>query len=159
MPLAIKMKIELKKYSNENFNFVKNLYFEFKTEELKLPELESDYQNILLEKQFSAQVNYYKNFGDAFCHYIITADEKEVGRYIILKSKTNWHLADMMLLKEYRKKGIAKFLLTLSIKEAKNKNKSITCYVDKQHTIQSFYKRLGFEIIKDEGMEYLMELK
>lgn len=152
------MNISLKKHNTTDADFVKGLYKDYKAHELKFPNPRDPFVEQILESQYKAQVKYYENFGDNYVQWIIYADSEKIGRFIEIREENNLHLADMIIKPEFRNRGIAKQILTETIDSAIKNYESITCNVDKNHTIITYYKKLGFEIIKDEGMEYLMAL-
>jgi len=152
------MDISLKKYNITDFEFVKELYKNFKADELKFPYPRESFMEQILESQYEAQTKYYESFGSNFVQWIIYVNTDKVGRFIEIREENNLHLADMIIRPEFRNKGIAKHILTKTIESAINNYDSITCKVDKSHTIITYYKKLGFKIIEDEGMEYLMKL-
>lgn len=153
------MRITLRKATDDDLAFVKSLFLDFKAGQLNFSDASISLFRSILETQYTAQVRYYSGFGDEFLHWIILSGNERIGRYIEVVDGDNLHMADMIILPEHRNRGVAGKILKRRIDSGKRKYSSITCRVDKAHTIIAFYKRLGFEIIQDEGMEYLMALK
>lgn len=152
------MKIQLKRKNKSHQEFVKNLFDNYKLNELHAENWSDKEKKELLRFQFTAHENYYKErFPDAE-DYVIFCDNEPAGRFIYNKGELNWHLADMIISPEFRKKGIGKKVLTQTINSAVKKGKKISCYVDKDNQIINFYRKLGFKIVKDAGKEFYMEI-
>jgi ribosomal protein S18 acetylase RimI-like enzyme len=60
------------------------------------------------------------------------------------------------LLPEFRGQGIGSYLLNSLIKEATSTSRKLTIHVEKMNPALRLYNRLGFTLVKDEGIYLLM---
>lgn len=153
------MNILLKKYSDTDYDFIKDLFFNCKCEEMKVDAPNNLFLNNIINAQFKAQNKFYANLGDSADHYIIMADQTKVGRLIKTDDQVNLHIADITISPGHRKRGIAGNVLKSLIRSANENGKTISLRVNKANPLVGYYSRLGFDVIADEGIRYLMAYK
>ncbi len=152
------MKIILKKRDTSHDNFIKTLFFEFKSRELALDHLPDELKAQMLGLQFDSHESHYRNnFPDAD-DFIIIADNKPAGRLILLDSEKECHIADLILLESFQNKGVGSYLCNRLISETGKENKKLSLKVSKTNTTIEFYKKFGFKAIKDDGPDLLMAI-
>jgi ribosomal protein S18 acetylase RimI-like enzyme len=84
---------------------------------------------------------------------ILTANEKSIGFYQIKQDGQNLEIKGLFLIKDFRGKGIGYRLM----KEFENNNvKTISLKVWENNPAVEFYKKLGYEIVKEKDHKYLM---
>lgn len=91
------MNILLKKYSDTDYDFIKDLFFNCKCKEMKVNAPNNLFLNNIINAQFKAQNKFYANLGDLANHYIIMADQTKVGRLIKTDDQVNLHIADIII--------------------------------------------------------------
>lgn len=146
---------------------------EISIREVTLPELETIYK---IEENVFSPMNYplfvIRQYFDLFSDYFLVAEneEKEIAGYVLgginPKEKVGWILA-LATEKRFRKQGIGLKLVSAVIKKINELDiSSIILTTEPDSPAVDFYKRIGFEIIKNDSNYYgdnsqrvLMELK
>ncbi len=151
------MDIYLKKYKVSNSDFAKQLFFEIKSEELNFtPPFEKSIIN-LLNFQFNAYKNNLENYTN-LSNYLIYSNNNLVGRLIFVVEQANLHIVELSILKKFRRNNIGKKTLQY-IQKKYEKVGSFSLYVRKNNPFIEFYKKLEFEIISEDEINYFMKLK
>ncbi|WP_106793269.1 GNAT family N-acetyltransferase [Aquimarina sp. Aq78] len=138
-----------------------------------LSELERIYK---IEENVFSPMNYplfvIRQYYDLFSDYFLVAEneEKEIAGYVLgginPKEKVGWILA-LATEKKFRKQGIGLKLISTVIKKINELDiNSIVLTTEPDSPAVDFYKKIGFEIIKNDSNYYggnsqrvLMELK
>ncbi len=139
------------------------IYGSTRTEELKqVPEWSDGQKQAFIAHQFQAQHNYYLEVYPDSEYSIILAGEQPAGRLYVERHliEGTIRIVDIALLPEFQNQGIGAYLLQKIMAEAREAGKSITIHVEKFNRALNFYKRLGFQVIKEtHGVYLLMEWK
>ena len=110
-----------------------------------------------LQMQFNAQRVHYHKFYPAAKHLLVLVEERAAGRMWIDRSEPFIHLLDIAILPEFRNLGLGAALLNGLIAESEQSRLPIGVYVETNNPAQSFYRRLGFSLIKDEELYLYFE--
>ena len=116
---------------------------------LDMPEEE---ENELLRMQFIAQQSQYRDqYPDA--HFdLVLKDEVAIGTMYAMRGPEKFVLIDIMLLVEHRNAGIGAELVKKLIREANAAKKALQAHVLKTNPAWRLWRRLGFEIVADDGV-------
>ena len=114
-------------------------------------------QEKFLKLQFKAQHEHYKvQFGNADFSIIIAGD-KRVGRLYTNRNENEIRIIDIALLPDFRGKGKGAFLLKQVLAEAKQKGLKVCIHVQQSNPAFHLYRRLGFQIVNENGVYFSME--
>lgn len=123
-------------------------------EMLNLPEGELDN---LLSGQYAAQTaDYRSNYPKAW-NQIIVFDRADAGRAIWSTEKGDLLLIDIVVLTEYRGKGIGGAVLNWLFDKSREGQMPIRFCVEKGNRAMRLYERLGFRRIEDLNSHFQME--
>jgi ribosomal protein S18 acetylase RimI-like enzyme len=141
-----------------DWDFLLVLYASTRKEEMERVNWSEEQKQSFLESQLAAQkAAYEERFPDSE-HEIILVKKKPIGRIWVNRSEEEIRLLDIALLPEYRRRGIGTALLRGLQQEAAAGEKPLRhCVYITNHPAVAFYRKLGFEVIEDLGMYYLME--
>jgi ribosomal protein S18 acetylase RimI-like enzyme len=88
---------------------------------------------------------------------IIEYDGRNIGRLIVDRRPDQHYLVDILIAREYRKKGIGTWLMRALCTEAEMMQKPLRLSVLTNNPAKALYERLGFRMIEDREITWLME--
>ena len=88
---------------------------------------------------------------------IILYEKEKIGLLKLLKYQTSYEIEQIQIQKKFQGRGIGYKIIKDLIKKAETENMSIKLSVLKNNKAQFLYKRLGFEIIKENKDSYIMQ--
>ena len=107
--------------------------------------------------QFAAQsADYQRNYPDA-SFQVIERNGVAAGRLLVLRSDEKIHVIDIALLPEHRGAGIGTKLLRELQEEAKAAGKPLTIHVERFNPALRLYQRLGFHMVEEQEVYFLMQ--
>ena len=136
--------------------FLYRLYANSRAEELAAWGWDDAQRESFLSLQFRARQNQYREYPNTD-HQIIVADGRPIGSVLVSESRDEFWLVDIALLAEYRNAGIGASIIRALLDRAAGAGKGVRLHVEKNNRAQRLYQRLGFRLIGDAGMYYLME--
>ncbi len=138
--------------------FLFELYASTRADELDAVDWDPATRQAFLWQQFQAQQAHYQSYYPTGDHQIICVAGGAAGRIYIERSVEKLHLLDIALLPAQRGCGIGGALMQALLTEAAQASLPITLHVYRfDQRVLGWYERLGFAIIGDTGMYYLME--
>lgn len=145
--------------TRDDLLFLKELYLESRRAEVDLLNGWSEEQKIdFLENQFKAQTQYYQTqFKNAWFQVIENIDHKPIGRLYLDERTKEIRIIDILISAPQRNKGIGTQIFRSILEMGRKKNLPVRIHVEKNNPARTLYDRLGFEIIEDQGVYYLME--
>lgn len=99
-----------------------------------------------------ARINYH--FEDA---KLVYHNGKRIGLFKVYLCGAIWHVIQIQILPEYQGNGLGAKLLTNLIKQANEKQQSISLSVLKSNPAMNLYQKLGFMTISESDIELTME--
>lgn len=148
--------ITLRQAESNDEAFLYRLYASTRAEEMAAWGWDSAQQEAFLSMQFRAQQIHYREYPNTD-HQIIFADGRPIGRILVSELEDKFWLVDIALLSEYRNAGIGAALIRELLDRAAGAGKTVRLHVEKNNRAQRLYQRLGFRIVGDAGLHYLME--
>ncbi len=110
-----------------------------------------------LRMQFQAQhTHYQRHFANARFQ-IVLRDNRPVGRLYVDHRPDELRIIDIALLPEHRRQGIGRSILADLLAEASRQGKPVRIHVERFNPALALYERLGFQVIGDTGIHFLME--
>jgi len=123
--------------------------------ELSLVDWNDSQKEAFLRQQFQAQYRHYRAHYACADFNIIECDGHSVGRLCVNRTH-EIRIVDISLLPEFRGQGIGTSLLEEIFEEGTVSGFAVSLHVEKHNPAQSLYRRLGFEILEDQGIYWLM---
>ena len=80
-----------------------------------------------------------------------------IGRLYVDRRTEEIRIIDIALLPEYRGKGVGSKLIRALLDEAEQERMPVRIHVERFNPALRLYRRLGFKVVEDEGVYYLME--
>jgi ribosomal protein S18 acetylase RimI-like enzyme len=88
---------------------------------------------------------------------VILVDQQPAGRLYVARWPEEIRIVDIALLPQYRNAGVGTTLLQELQVEAVQAGKPLRIHVEQFNPALGLYRRLGFRVIEDRGVYFLME--
>ncbi|MGH9666661.1 MAG: GNAT family N-acetyltransferase [Bryobacteraceae bacterium] len=151
------MPLSLRPVLPQDAAFVHQLVYETMYEQLFAWTWNPAVREPLLKIQIEGQrTSYAVQFPQAD-HGIILLDERPVGRLIVERGPEMHYLVDISILKAQRGRGIGTWILRALCTEADLMQKPLRLQVQIANRAKDLYLRLGFHMIEDRQVAWLME--
>lgn len=137
--------------------FLYRLYVSTRAEEMAAWGWADVQREAFLQLQFRAQQLHYQAQMPPADQQIICLDDQPIGRLILALDGEAIHISDIALLPEYRNRGIGTALIRDILTRATLVGKSVRLHVEVHNPAQRLYERLGFCIVNQNDVYYLME--
>jgi GNAT superfamily N-acetyltransferase len=112
----------------------------------------------LLRQQFRAQIASYTYQFPNSCYHVVLLDSKPVGRLWVAPVDNGFQLVDIGIHPDVQSKGIGAVLIQRVQAEAQKAKMPIHSTVDRFNTGSlKFHKRLGFQVVREDQLQYYME--
>ena len=141
----------------EDEDFLFKLYANTRTEEINAWGWNNQQQEAFLKMQFQAQQTSYRNQFPKSKYQIVLIQKLSIGAMLVIRNEAEIYLADLALLSEYRDRGIGSFLLHNLLAEATQAQKPVSLQVIQVNRALRLYQRLGFSIVGNNGIHFVME--
>jgi len=151
-------KVELRRVSESDDQFLLGVYASTREDELAQAEWVEGQKDIFLRWQFDLQRREYDaRFPDAV-YNVILVDDQRAGRIWVGSDDEQIRLLDIALLPQFQNRGVGTALLRRLIQEAARQDKVLRHMVFVlNNNAERFYERLGFKRIEDLGAYKHME--
>src|SRR5579871_462647 len=138
--------------------FLYELYRAIRGPLFALTQLTPAQQEHLLRMQFHAQLSSYTQQFPNSCYHQVLLDSKPVGRLWVAPGDRAFLLVDIALHPNVQSKGLGTVLVQRLQQEAQNAKLPIKSMVDRFNPGSlKFHRRLGFQIVREDPMNYFME--
>lgn len=109
-------------------------------------------RDALLRQQLSLQTAQYRHRFPEASFSIVEWDAAPIGRLYVDRSQPCVHVIDVALLWAWRGQGIGSRLLGELLAEASAAGRPVSLHVERENPAQCLYQRLGFSVVRDEGV-------
>ncbi len=151
--------VKLRDETAEDESFLRQVYECSRAQELAMMPWTAEQRAAFLGFQFDAQASHYRSqFPDA-SFQIILASEESVGRLYVERRQDEIRVLDIVVLTDFRNRGIGTTLIRDLLREADEANKCVTVWVEKFNPSQATFQKLGFVKIQEDGFSDLMEYR
>jgi ribosomal protein S18 acetylase RimI-like enzyme len=151
--------IPLRPERADDQEFLFAVYASTRAEELKPVPWSETQKHEFLRMQFNLQTKHYHQYYPDAAYQIILLGDRAIGRLYVDRGKDQILLIDIALLPEYRGAGIGGHLVKDLLSEAAAEHKPVRIHVEWQNPALRLYTRLGFRLLENKGVYYLMEWK
>jgi ribosomal protein S18 acetylase RimI-like enzyme len=147
----------LRPVTPEDGPFLFQLYASTRAEELAVVPWDEAQKEAFLRMQFHAQTKFYaESFPDA-AFLMVLREGEPAGRLYVDRRGDEIRLLDIALLPEHRGAGLGTALLRDLTAESAAAGKPLRIHVERFNPALRLYERLGFKLLQDEGVYFLME--
>lgn len=151
------MPINLRPAESSDHPFLLELYTSTRIEEVSARGWDVLQQQAFMRMQYRAQQWQYRGQLNQIEDYLVLEGDQPVGRLLISHERGYIHLADIALLAPYRDKGIGTELIRALQAKAARSGKAIQLNAPELSRAITLFKRLGFEVIGNQGPSLEME--
>ncbi|MEZ5300916.1 MAG: GNAT family N-acetyltransferase [Verrucomicrobiales bacterium] len=138
--------------------FLAALYASTRREEMAMTGWPAYQIEAFLRQQFEAQHRFYQDqFSSAQFDIILDAAGEPIGRLYLDEREDEIRVIDIALLPDARGRGIGGRIMADILDKAFASEKTVRIHVEQNNPAMRLYRRLGFKMIEEQGVYYLME--
>jgi ribosomal protein S18 acetylase RimI-like enzyme len=149
--------VSLRPAGPEDEAFLYRVYASTREEELAVVDWSDEQKEQFLKMQFNAQHTYYHEHYPDADYDVILRNGDAVGRLYVHRRPDEIRIVDIALLPECRNAGVGTALLEDLLSEGAAAQKPVRIHVEKMNPALRLYERLGFSVLEDKGVYWLME--
>jgi len=151
------MNLVLRDFAASDADFLFELYCETRKDEMAGWGWSKEQEDAFLRMQYNArQYSYAAQFPGA-SDSVILLDDEMIGRLLVAKLADEFRLVDIAVVQRSQRKGIGTTLLRQLLESARRARKPVRLNVRVLNPARELYARLGFDIIGENGGDFLME--
>jgi ribosomal protein S18 acetylase RimI-like enzyme len=136
--------------ADEEFLF--GVFYSAQAEKFELLDLPPDQQEQLLQLQYQAQRRAYLSEFPGADFDLVLMNGVPAGNLYALRGPDRFVLIDITLLPEHRNSGVGAELIRQLIAAASAAGKALNAHVAKDNPAWHLWRRLGFEVVDDDGV-------
>jgi ribosomal protein S18 acetylase RimI-like enzyme len=155
--LIVDSQTTLRPVTFEDESFLYQLYATTRSEEMAVVPWNEAQKEAFLRMQFQAQTTFYAEQFPNAAFLVVLREGKPAGRLYVDRRADEIRLLDIALLPEHRGAGLGTALLRDLTAEAASAGKPLRIHVERYNPALRLYLRLGFRLLEDQGIYYLME--
>jgi ribosomal protein S18 acetylase RimI-like enzyme len=140
----------------DDLPFLLVVYGSTRAEEMAQLPWSDDQKSAFLKSQLECQSTYYAQVFPSADREVLLVDGEPAGRFYVARGENEIHVIDIALLPPFRNRGIGSRLLGEILAEGERTGVKVTIYVEKTNPAQRLYLRLGFVIIDQDDVYFLM---
>jgi len=137
--------------------FLVRLYASTREEELAPVPWSAEQKQTFLLSQFQAQRTHYRKYFADCAFDVIEQRGEPAGRLYLQVRQTQLHILDIVLLPDWRRRGIGTAILQALQAAGRAQGKGLGIMVEKFNPAMRLYRRLGFADLADHGVYLEME--
>jgi len=149
--------IGLRAITPDDLGFLYQVYASTRADELAPLDWNDEQKAAFLAMQFKAQHTYYQEQFPRASFDMIMLDGEPIGRLYLERREDEIRIIDIALLSAYRNRGIGSAFLEAVIAEAARIALPIRIHVEQFNPALRLYTKLGFRIVGETGVYFLME--
>jgi hypothetical protein len=149
------MKLSFTSVSRLDEPFLLAIYATVRAAEMNLVPWTNEQKDAFLRSQFQAQQNHYRSKYPHGSFQIIKFENKKIGCLYVGELEDEVRIIDLTILPEYHEQNFETEIVSDILKKA---TKPVRIYLENlNYSDGLIYKRLGFQMISDEGIYQLWE--
>lgn len=153
------MSITLRDVTPEDDAFLREVYASARALEMAVVPWSDEQKTAFLKLQFDAQDSYYRAQFPAAEFQVIMNNDAAVGRLYLLREGDEIRILDITILPDFRSQGIGTSLIKPLLDEAASGDKKVTIWVENFNPSQALFRRLGFSLVQEDGINQLLEFR
>jgi len=142
--------------NDDDLAFILTVYASTRAEEMAQVPWSDEQKSAFLASQLEAQHTYYAQVFPSAARDVVLVDGTPAGRLYVNRAEDEIHVIDIALLPPFRNRGIGSQLLGEVLAEGERTGVKVTIYVEKLNPALRLYRRLGFEVIDQDDVYYLL---
>lgn len=142
--------------NDDDLAFLLTVYASTRAEEMAQAPWSDEQKSAFLSSQLEAQHSYYAQVFPEAARDVVLVDGTPAGRLYVNRAEDEIHVIDIALLPRFRNRGIGSQLLREILAEGERTGVTVTIYVEKLNPALRLYRRLGFEVIDQDDVYYLL---
>jgi ribosomal protein S18 acetylase RimI-like enzyme len=155
--IAMERTIHLRPIEADDEELLYRVYASTRDVELAQVDWDEAQKTAFLRMQFAAQHQYYQEHYVDTTWDVILIDDQAAGRLYVARWPEEIRIVDIALLPAYRNVGVGSILLRELQREAEQAGKALRIHVERFNPALRLYARLGFGVLEDRGVYYLMQ--
>ncbi len=148
--------ITLRPVTEADEEFLLSVYASTRTLELAQVPWSPEQKEVFVRMQYAAQKQHYAAEYPRASHEIIYAGGVPVGRLYLSRSEKGFHILDITVLPQYRKRGTGSTLLRRIMAEATEAGKPVSIYIENFNPSLELFRHLGFQTAAEQGFQLLL---
>jgi RimJ/RimL family protein N-acetyltransferase len=145
------MRLTLPPITRSDEGFLLDLYASTREAEMAIVPWTDAQKSVFVRSQFQAQHQHYLSQYPEGKFQIINLEDKKIGRFYVCELENEIRIIDLTITPEFRGQGFGTEIIIDILQKAE---KPVQIYLEPNQSINLF-KRLGFEIVSDEGLYQL----
>ncbi len=151
------MAITLRDINEEDEELLREIYACTRAQELAMVPWSDEQREAFLRMQFDAQhLHYHSQYPEAD-YKIILHHAEPVGRLYVHRTSEGIRIMDITILPAFRDQGLGIWLIRELLNEGTRLNQPMSIWVERFNRSKSFFERLGFSQVQEDGYNLLME--
>ena len=139
--------------------FSQRAYAVTRESELALVDWPAETKSAFVEQQFEAQYRHYRQHYPEALFLLVCHHDQPIGRLYLSQGGTELRLMDIIVLPDWRGKGLGRTLLAAVLNWGIEDALMISLHVEADNPIRHWYRRLGFQEVELRGIYWLMRLE
>ena len=140
----------------DDLPFILTVYASTRAEEMAQVPWSDEQKSAFLSSQLEAQHTYYAQVFPSATREVLFVDGEPAGRFYVHRGEDEIHVIDIALLPPFRNRGIGSRLLGEVLEEGARTGAKVTIYVEKRNPAKRLYERLGFEVVDQDDVYFLL---
>ena len=138
--------------------FLYDLYSAIRGPEFAQALLTPTQREFLIRMHFRGQISTYTELYPNSCYHIVLLDSKAIGRLWVTQMEREFRLVDIAVHPRVQSQGIGTALIQRLQQEATRARLPVVSFVSRFNPDSlRFHKRLGFQIMREDMMNYSLE--
>ena len=132
------------------------IYASSRADEMALVPWDEAMKDAFLRSQLMAQQAHYRSYFPEAAHDLILVDDAPVGRLYVDRRESEIRILDITLFEQARGYGTGTRIIEDLMKEAADRDQSLSIYVESYNRSLGLFQRLGFVKTEENGASWLM---
>lgn len=151
------MNVVLRDIAASDADFLFELYRDTRKDEMADWGWTKEQEDSFVRLQYRARLqSYAAQFPEAH-DSIILLDDEMIGRILVAELTEEFRLVDIAILPRSQGKGIGTMVIGRLLKSARASGKPVRLHVGVLNPARELYMRLGFQTVRENGGNFLME--
>lgn len=151
--------IQFRAIEESDMDFLQELYGTTRAAELSMLPWSDEQKHEFVQMQFEAQHSFYQEQFASSEFWILERAGLRLGRLYLDRRENEFRIIDISLMPNFQGMGLGSQILSAVMADAQSQQLPVTIHVEKNNPAMKLYKRLGFELVEDQGVYDLMQWK
>jgi ribosomal protein S18 acetylase RimI-like enzyme len=143
--------MELRREGSDDAEFLRQLFYAVRSPEFGIAGWPEDLLRDFLAMQERMQWTHYDRVYERLERWIVEREGRPVGRLYIATEPDALRVVEISVMPENRGCGLGSALLQGVLTQASTAGLDVVLSVDRGNTAEKLYRRMGFDVVRDEG--------